>query len=114
MVELNTEAAINRIGDAAIYSEIAQAFACHIPWYIVQITSFLETDAHEDASRIIHSVKSNCATVGAEGLRARLAAVEKIATQGKKEESLNSIENLRPELLELKALLEKMHFQPPL
>ena len=108
MFELNTKDAIDRIGDADIYKEIAQSFACHIPLYLMQINNLLLQNHIEAATRIIHSVKSNCATVGAEDLRERFASLEKIAAQGKTDEVLESMDALRQDLLQLKAVLENM------
>ena len=106
MLVINTKDAIDRIGDEDIYYEIAQAFASHIPGYLMQIVNLLQADDMAAASRIIHSVKSNCATVGADALRERFAALEKITMQGRKREAIEFIEALRPDLLELKATLE--------
>lgn len=80
--------AIERIGDAGIYREIAFVFKENLPNYTGQIENAMEERDYETIRRLAHSIKSNCATIGADELRIFFGSMEEAAEQGLEAELL--------------------------
>ena len=73
----NMEAAIDRMGTWDLYVDIARAFAESLPQAEADIVASVEQDSWFEARRFVHSLKSNCAAVGADALRERVYILEK-------------------------------------
>lgn len=102
---LNLDEAIARMGDREIYIEIARYFASHLQNSLQDLVAALNNDKTDEASRLAHSLKSNCATVGADMLRERCFTLEKLCRQGDIEGARSSYAALLPKLLALRELL---------
>ncbi len=76
------EKALERVGDEAIYREIAHYFANNLSNSLEALARALADADLENAARLAHSLKGNCATVGAEGMRACWAGLEKLCRAG--------------------------------
>ena len=99
------EAALDRLGSWELYVQIAQVFAESLPETEAAIATALEQAAWSEARRLVHSLKSNCAAVGAESLRAHASLLEKACTAA----DAVAIEQLFPPLCEhLHALREEI------
>jgi FOG: HPt domain len=105
ILRIDYKEAIGRIEDEGIYKEIACAFAEHIPTYIAQLEAALMHNDAELATRTAHSIKSNCATVGCETLRLAFCQMEKLGQQQNINASLVLLEELRPQILQLREQL---------
>lgn len=99
------EAAIDRMGDRALYVEIARIFADALPETETAIAESIAGSAWEDSRRLVHSLKSNCAAMGAEELRLRICALEKACAEGDKDMAHSLFIALRNELRSLRAEL---------
>lgn len=73
--------AIERVGDADIYREIAHVFSENLANYMTQLESAMNQKDYTTVTRLTHSIKSNCATVGADGLRVFFASMEQAANE---------------------------------
>ncbi|MCC8194971.1 MAG: Hpt domain-containing protein [Deltaproteobacteria bacterium] len=71
------EAALDRMGSWDLYVDIARAFADSLPETEASIAAALEKAAWSDARRLVHSLKSNCAAMGAEELRGQVYMLER-------------------------------------
>lgn len=104
---IDKASAVKRVGDIEIYNEIALSFASHMPDYIQKLQNNLNEKNLIDLSRIIHSIKSNCATVGAEDIREMCYELEKVSRNEKFTESKELLEKLKPILESLATELKK-------
>ena len=107
-IELNMEAAMERMGDREIYLEIALFFADQIPFSLEQLDEALEKGSMGEARRFAHSMKSNCATVGADALREECYALEKACLSENIAAARKAFISLRPRLEELRRILKDM------
>jgi|GEM_PF-1791489 len=105
ILDIDSENAISRIEDAGIYKEIACAFADRIPEYLAQLETALKNSEVEKATRIVHSIKSNCATVGCESLRLAFLALENLGREQNIPAFLALLGKVRPQLLQLREQL---------
>lgn len=78
---IGKDEAIERVGDADIYREIAHLFSENLTNYMAQLDSAMSEKDYPTVKRLTHSIKSNCATVGADGLRAFFASMEQAADE---------------------------------
>ncbi len=85
---LDTASAIERMGDKEIYLEIARYFAENVQVTIENIEQALQNGTMEDATRLAHSLKGNCATIGAETVRAQSATLEQLCRNNEKEQAI--------------------------
>lgn len=99
----NKDGAIELIGDPDIYREVAQVFAKHLPAYTEQLRTALQAEDLPTIRRVVHSIKSNCATIGAEELRNTFRQIEQQATDNCMAEVCKSL----PQALEHLAELEQ-------
>lgn len=77
LVVLNVAEALERMGnDEEVYREIAHYFADNLPKSLQSLRQALDRNQVDEARRFAHSLKSNCATVGAEELRAQCYELE--------------------------------------
>ncbi|MDL2272463.1 Hpt domain-containing protein [Desulfovibrio sp. OttesenSCG-928-I05] len=79
-IDLDLEPAIERMGDKELFLEIAHSFAATLPRILTDLDGKLMEGSLADARRLAHSLKSNCAAMGAESVRAMAYAVEKACT----------------------------------
>ncbi len=99
------EAALDRMGSREIYLEIARAFALSLPGTESAIADAMGTDAWPEARRLVHSLKSNCAAMGAEELRQRVYSLEKACAEADAKTAAALFAPLR---LDLRALREEL------
>ncbi len=66
---LHIDEAVDRMGDRELYLEIAHFFAGAIPASKGNLENLLRAANWVEARRLAHSLKSNCAAVGADDLR---------------------------------------------
>ncbi|MDR2160661.1 MAG: Hpt domain-containing protein [Desulfovibrio sp.] len=104
-IVLNTEAALERMGDMEIYAEIAHCFAANMEKYLEDLCRALERADMPAATRLAHSLKGNCGTVGAEELRLDCLRLEQICRAEDKAAAAALFGELRPRLLELRGIL---------
>lgn len=71
------ETALDRMGSWDLYIEIGHAFADSLPGTEAAIADAIRRGLWVEARRLAHSLKSNCAAVGAEELRNRAYTLEK-------------------------------------
>ena len=102
------DSAVDRIGCWELYADIARIFAETLPETLSAIVKAIDTRAWDDARRLVHSLKGNCSTIGAEELRNRVYDLEKACS--KKDDALvaklfpllrEDLLRLHTELLEL-------------
>lgn len=102
---LRREEAIERMGDKDVYLEIAHYFASHLEDSLKELAVALSNADMQTATRLAHSLKSNCATVGAENLREQCYTLETLCREGKLDSAGSLYGNLAPKLLALRELL---------
>lgn len=107
-IVLNMDEAIDRMGDKDIFLEIARYFASRLPEAIEELRLALEAGETEQATRYAHSMKSNCAAVGAEDLREQCRELEAACRRGAVAEASALYSSLVPELLALRAILQSL------
>lgn len=97
--------AIERIGDADIYHEVARNFGSHLPDYAQKIAVSFASSDFAALQRTAHSIKSNCATIGADNLRAFFLSLEKEAEnqdqntlRGKVEQAIRLLAELQEDI----------------
>lgn len=100
--------AIERIGDAEIYREIALVFNENLPNYMTQLDEAMRERDCSTFKRLAHSIKSNCATIGADNLRVFFAAMEQSADQVLEEELATSLPQALKFLSELRHNLDNL------
>ncbi|MDL2290748.1 Hpt domain-containing protein [Desulfovibrio sp. OttesenSCG-928-F20] len=107
-VLLNLAEALERMGnDQEVYCEIAHYFAENLPKSLQCLMEALDRDEAETARRIAHSLKSNCATVGAEYLRSQCYNLEVLCRSGELAKARDCYVQLMPQLMHLRdALLD--------
>lgn len=76
------DAAVDRMGSLDLYVEIARAFADALPETETTIAEALDRKAWAETRRLVHSLKSNCAAMGAERLREEVFTLEKACENG--------------------------------
>ena len=103
--ELDPKPAIERMGDIEIYREVAVFFANHLPQSVQELSGAIAAGAAADAARFAHSLKSNCATVGAEPLRVACAELEALCRAQNLSEAGARLSALTPRFLRLRELL---------
>lgn len=97
---LNYEEALERMGnDREVYLEIARFFADNLPASLQLLVSALNNNSAEEARRFAHSLKSNCATVGAEELREQCYTLEVLCRNGDLEKARACYSALVPRLM---------------
>lgn len=79
------ETAIDRMGGRDLYVDIARAFAGALPETESAIADALKRCAWEESRRLAHSLKGNCAAMGAEKLRQQVYELEKACAEGNKD-----------------------------
>lgn len=99
---LNIEEAIERMGDREIYLEIARFFASHLQESLKNLALALNNADAVEATRLAHSLKGNCATVGADLLRDQCLALEKLCRDGNLAQAHTVYADLAPRLLALR------------
>jgi len=108
LLRLDVEEAVERMGDRETYLEIAHYFAAHLPASIAGLKGALQSGDQQTATRMAHSLKSNCATVGAEKIRERCYALEKLCREGAMGMGRELFADLEPHLLAMQARLEAL------
>ncbi len=106
LVRLNVDEAIERMGDREIFMEIARFFAGQLPESIRDLERALVEGKLEDAGRMAHSLKSNCATMGAELLREKCQSMEHKCRDGDNSGAREMFFSLKPSFTELQRRLE--------
>ena len=96
------EAALDRMGSWELYIDIARAFADSLPGTETAIADAMEQCAWPEARRLVHSLKSNCAAMGAEALRGRVYILEKACADGDETTATQLFPALREELRDLR------------
>jgi HPt (histidine-containing phosphotransfer) domain-containing protein len=81
-LRLDMAEAVERMGDKDIYLEISHYFAEHIPESVASLGKALLQGDLASATRLAHSMKSNCAAVGADRLREGSFELEKLCREG--------------------------------
>jgi HPt (histidine-containing phosphotransfer) domain-containing protein len=81
-LRLDMAEAVERMGDKDIYLEISRYFAEHIPDSVADLGKALMQGDLASATRLAHSMKSNCAAVGAELLREGSFELERLCREG--------------------------------
>ena len=102
---LYKDEAIERMGDQDIYREIAHYFASRLEQSLQDLGLALGRADTEEATRLAHSMKSNCATVGAEAMRVQCFTLEKLCRAGNIEAAREHYALLAPKML---AMREKL------
>ena len=102
---LDMEAAVARMGDREVYGEIVRAFARNMERSLQDLSQALRAEDLPAATRFAHSLKGNCATVGAEELRQDCLSLETRCREEKTAEARLLFADLRPKLLELREIL---------
>lgn len=108
LLRLNVDEAVERMGDKETYVEISHYFAAHLPESLSQLQNALDRGDLESATRLAHSMKSNCATVGAEHLRERCQALEKLCREGDLPMARELFSSLEQHLLAIRQRLEEI------
>lgn len=101
LARLNTDEAVARMGDREIYNEIAGFFAENLEEYIERLDHVISEDREFDATRYAHSLKSNCATLGADNLKDELYELEKLCKANKMHEAKELFASLQEPLREV-------------
>jgi len=94
--------AIDRMGTWDLYVDITRAFAESLPQTEAAIGVSVEQASWAEARRLVHSLKSNCAAVGADALRDRVYLLEKACADVDVETVARLLPLLREELLVLR------------
>lgn len=102
---LHLDEAIARMGDREIYLEIAHYFAGRMRETLGELLGKLNDGDMENATRLAHSLKGNCATIGAEELRTACLALERLCREERREQALAAYAELVPKLLTLRETL---------
>lgn len=104
-LDLRREEAIERMGDQEVYLEIAHYFSSHLEDSLSDLAQAFAVPDLPAATRLAHSLKSNCATVGAEALREQCCALEQLCREENLEPARQLYENLVPRMLALRDAL---------
>lgn len=95
-IDLDLETAIDRMGDKELFLEIARSFAATLPKTLTDLDEKLTDGSLADARRLSHSLKSNCAAMGAESVRAMAYEVEKACTDNNGPLAREYFDTLKP------------------
>lgn len=99
-VVLQYQEALQRMGgDREVYLEISRYFASTLPDSLQAIKEALDEGRPDTARRLAHSLKSNCATVGAEDLRAQCHTLELLSRNEELDKARLYHATLTPQLL---------------
>lgn len=96
------EAALDRMGSWDLYVEIGRAFAASLPVTEQAIADAMGKKSWPDARRLVHSLKSNCAAVGAEKLRGSVHILEMACADADEDSATALFSSLREDLRELR------------
>lgn len=113
-ITLNYDEAVERMGDTEVYLEIAHYFASHLQESLQSLGRCLEQTRMVDATRLAHSMKGNCATVGADELRDLCFTLEKLCRDNKRDAAQALFMEVAPLLLLLKDRLLALPVSAPL
>ena len=102
---LDMEAALDRMGGRELYADIAHAFADSLPGTEAAIAEAMGKCAWPEARLLVHSLKSNCAAMGAEALRCRVHLLERACADADGTTAARIFPALREELRALRAEL---------
>jgi HPt (histidine-containing phosphotransfer) domain-containing protein len=102
-IKIDQAAAVECMGDRDLYVAIAHSFAEMMPETLGEIASAMKAKNWPEARRLVHSLKGNCAAMGADEVREQVYAVEKACAAA--EETL--VAKLYPPLLEELAALRE-------
>ena len=112
LTQLNVDDAISRMGDRNIYNEVGQFFAENIEEYIERLDHVISEDREFDATRYAHSLKSNCATVGADNLKEEFYKLEMLCKENKMREAKALFATLQEPLREIGRNLREITNSP--
>ena len=102
---LRREEAVERLGDENLYLEIAHYFASHLAESLKDLGAALGLEDASSAARLAHSLKGNCATVGADILRGHCSTLENLCREGELDSARSLYATLTPKLLALRDVL---------
>lgn len=102
-VLLQYDEALKRMGDdREVYLEIARYFASTLPDSLQALKEALASEQADKARRLAHSLKGNCATVGADDLRAQCYTLELLCRNEELDKARICHAALTPQLLRLR------------
>lgn len=104
-IRLDQEGAVERMGDRELYIAIAHSFAEMMPETLGEIDSMITAKNWPEARRLVHSLKGNCAAMGADETRERVYALEKACAESNEPLVAQLYPTLCEELSELRAAL---------
>ncbi|CAK7007023.1 MAG: hypothetical protein DELT_00282 [Desulfovibrio sp.] len=81
-IVIDMNGAIERMGDRDLYIVIATSFAEMLPETLAEIDAEITAKNWPEARRLVHSLKGNCAAMGADETRERVYALEKACNDG--------------------------------
>ncbi|MCL1939644.1 MAG: Hpt domain-containing protein [Desulfovibrionaceae bacterium] len=102
---LSRAQAVERIGDEGIYLEIAHYFAGHLIASLADLRQALNEGDTESAARLTHSLKGNCAMVGAEAMREHCLCLEKLCRADDLDAAREQYALMNPKMLALQRVL---------
>lgn len=108
LVDLNLEEAVNRMGDRELYLEIARYFAGRLELMLADLDTALKRKDMGEATRLAHSFKGNCATVGADALCGACLTLEQLCREADRDAAFALYTVLAPRFLELRDLLQTL------
>lgn len=76
-IAIDVEGAVSRMGSRDLYGAIVRTFVALMPETLAELNAAMTARNWPEARRLLHSLKSNCASLGAEETRARAHAAEK-------------------------------------
>lgn len=103
--QLDLEIAVDRMGSRELFVEVAKSFVDALPGTEQKIAEAIDAGTWREARLLAHSLKSNCAAMGAEKLREKVYVLEK-ACAGEDETSAAALFPVIRE--ELRILREKL------
>lgn len=112
LTQLNVDDAVARMGDRDIYNEVGQFFAENLEEYIERLDHVISEDREFDATRYAHSLKSNCATVGADDLKEEFYKLEILCKENKMHEAKILFATLQEPLREVGRKLQEITKTP--
>lgn len=92
------DTAVDRMGSMDLYIEIARAFAETLPGTETAIAEAMDRKAWAESRRLVHSLKSNCAAMGAERLREEVYSLEKACADADENTALPLFASIRGNL----------------
>ena len=105
---LHLDEAVDRLGDKGLYLEIAQAFVTALPDILHNLESARGRADWPELRRLAHSVKSNCATLGAEEVRQAAYALETACHDGDAKAASERFRTLTARLDDLRETLNNL------